>query len=112
MKDGVYLKATQYRGPEERDEGEEDGPGCCSDGRDGDTRAWASSFTRIYCSQQQASGTQDDSGVEGGGCRQGQLFRVSTSVGKPLDSQSPHIKASMALERGGSYGVDRHTQRP
>lgn len=30
-------------------------------------------FTRIYCSQQQASGTPDGSGVEGEGAGQGQL---------------------------------------
>ena len=59
---------------------EEDGPGCCSDGRDGDTRASASGFTRIYCSQQQASGTQDDSGVEGGGRRARTTFRDSPSL--------------------------------
>lgn len=91
---------------------EEDGLGCCSDGRDGGTRAQASSFTRIYCSQQQASGTQDDSGVEGGGCRARTTFRYSPSLRRPLDSQFPHIRTSMALEHEGSYRVEGHTQQP
>lgn len=55
-------------------------------------------FTRIYCSQQQASGTQDGSGGEGGGCRTRTAFRDSLSPSGLLVSQFPQIKTSMTLD--------------
>lgn len=51
--------------------------------RAGDTRAWASSFTRIYCSQQQAPGMRVESKGEGPG--------KDSFQGQPLSKKAPGL---------------------